>query len=147
MSPRYKGYYTIAQENGLISDETLESIGNTPITRQKLATWLFVAFELQNDSDLDTDTDSDENEDESEDDSDDRDDDEDESEDDWEDEYDDEDEYEDDWEDEYDDDDGRESDRDDDDDGEWDNDEIIVYETEVDSEEDCSELEEYDAQQ
>jgi hypothetical protein len=40
-SPWYREYYGFAQDLGLITDETIESIFTTPITREKMATWMY----------------------------------------------------------------------------------------------------------
>lgn len=39
--PWYSEYFSIAQELGIISNETLSSLDKTPITREKLANWLY----------------------------------------------------------------------------------------------------------
>lgn len=43
-SPRYLTYYQIGEEIGLVSNEDINSINTTPITRRKLAEWLHLAF-------------------------------------------------------------------------------------------------------
>jgi hypothetical protein len=42
--PWYNEYFSIAQNIGLITDETRSSVNNTNVTRSKLAQWLYDAF-------------------------------------------------------------------------------------------------------
>lgn len=42
--PRYVSYYTLGKSYGLISQETIKSVGETKITREKLWTWLYMLW-------------------------------------------------------------------------------------------------------
>lgn len=103
VTPWYKNYFVIAQEKGLLTNETLESVEKNAITREKLAIWLFAMTQLdQGDVQDDTQDDEDVK--------------------------------------------AYDGERDEDYDGNFEDGEWVIYETEVDSEEDCSEHEQYDAE-
>jgi hypothetical protein len=44
-SPWYSEYYAMGEEIGLITSESLAKVETTPITREKLGTWLYIASE------------------------------------------------------------------------------------------------------
>jgi hypothetical protein len=46
--PWYSEYFSIGQDLGMIKNETLKSVENTPITREKLATWLYLISDENN---------------------------------------------------------------------------------------------------